>query len=156
MIRTITTTVLCAILTMPSFAADVTYRNDVKPMLKAQCESCHGDKSPTLADFDLDKERYAKAMQGPRISTYETLLQLVGWPDTGALMRRLDDGANTADRKPGNMYMHLGATDAERAANLKILKAWVGEGAWHLNRWKAKGDVPGITKEQLEKIKVEY
>ena len=63
---------------------------------------------------------------------------------------------NTPDKKPGNMYKNLGETDAERAANLKIVKAWVGEGAWNLNRWAKRGDVPGITKEQLDKLKLAY
>jgi hypothetical protein len=54
------------------------------------------------------------------------------------------------------MYRHLGETDAERAANLKIFKAWVGEEAWNLNRFQARGNVPAITKEQMDKIKVRY
>lgn len=45
-------------------------------------------------------------------------------------MRRLDDGANTKDGKPGNMYENLGDTAAERAANLQRFKAWVG--SWSL------------------------
>jgi len=36
------------------------------------------------------------------------------------------------------------------------VKDWLGAGAWNLNRWNARGDVPGITKEQLEKIKAKY
>lgn len=28
----------------------------------------------------------------------------IGWPDTGALMRRLDDGSSSIDKKSGNMY----------------------------------------------------
>jgi len=50
----------------------------------------------------------------------------------------------------------LGETDAERAANLKVIKAWVGEGAWNLNRWAKRGEVPGITKEQLDKLLLKY
>lgn len=146
----------CATLVLPALAADVTYRTDIKPMIKTQCSECHGDDAPTLNEFDLDKEKFKKAKQGPRTSTYETLLQLVGWPDTGALMRRLDDGTNTADKKPGNMYKHLGDTDALRAANLTLVKAWVGEGAWNQNRWLVRGDVPAITKEQLDKLKLKY
>ena len=80
----------------------------------------------------------------------------MGWPDTGALMRRLDDGSNTADKKAGNMYKNLGETDAERAANLKLVKAWLGEEAWNLNRWAKRGDVPAISKEQLDKIQAKY
>lgn len=90
------------------------------------------------------------------MDTYADLISFVGWPDTGAIMRRLDDGSNTADRKPGNMYQYLGATDEERQANLKLFMAWVGEDAWTLKRWNKKGDVPGITKEELHKIKVKY
>ena len=146
-----------AVIAIPVQAADITYRNDVQPLLKAQCAECHGDGAPTLAEFLLDQEKYKKEKSGPRIDTYADLLQLVGWPDTGAFMRRLDDGANTADKKPGNMYRYLGKTDVERAANLKTLKAWVGdEGSWNLNRWAKRGDVPAITKEQLDKLKLKY
>jgi hypothetical protein len=145
-----------ATLAASAFASDVTYRVNIAPMFKAQCAECHGDSAPTLAEFNLDQEKYKKDKLGPRTSTYADLLQLVGWPDTGALMRRLDDGINTADKKPGNMYKNLGETDAERAANLTMLKAWVGEEAWNLNRWAKRGDVPAITKEQLDKLKLKY
>ena len=145
-----------ATLTASTFASDVTYRVNIAPLFKAQCAECHGDSAPTLAEFNLDQEKYKKDKLGPRTSTYADLLQLVGWPDTGALMRRLDDGTNTADKKPGNMYKNLGETDAERAANLTMLKAWVGEEAWNLNRWAKRGDVPAITKEQLDKLKLKY
>ena len=146
----------CASLALPALAADVTYRNEIRPLIKAQCAECHGEDAPTLADFLLDQEKFKKAKQGPRTNSYADLLQLVGWPDPGALMRRLDDGSNSADKKPGNMYKHLGETDAERAANFKLIKAWVGDDAWNLNRWVKKGDVPAITKEQMDKLQVKY
>lgn len=147
----------CATLALPAFAADVTYRADIKPFIKANCAECHGDDAPTLAEFKLDEEKYKKAKAGPRTDTYENLLQIVAFPDSGALMRRLDDGTSAqAGGKPGNMYKYLGETDAERAKNLVMVKAWVGEGAWNLNRWAKKGDVPGITKEQMEKLQLKY
>ncbi|MFZ3082421.1 cytochrome C [Rhodoferax ferrireducens] len=146
----------CATMALPALAADVTYRADVQPILKAQCDECHGAEAPTLKEFDLAKEKYTKEKSGPRLSTYETLLQLIAYPDSGAFMRRLDDGSGNADKKPGNMYKHLGETDEQRAANLKVLKAWVGEGGWNPNRWMARGDVPAITKEQLDKLKLKY
>jgi hypothetical protein len=133
-----------------------TYRANVQPFIKAQCAECHGADAPTLAEFKLNEEKYKKAKQGPRTDTYENLLQIVVYPDAGAFMRRVDDGANTSDKKPGNMYKYLGESDTERQANLQMLKAWVGEGAWNLNRWSEKGDVPGITKAQLDKVKVQY
>jgi len=54
------------------------------------------------------------------------------------------------------MYKHLGDTDAERAKNLQTIKAWLGDGAWYVNRFDARGDMPGVTKEQLEKVKAKY
>ncbi len=42
--------------------------------------------------------------------TYADLIFFIGWPDTGAIMRRLDDGKGAKDGKPGNMYQRLGAT----------------------------------------------
>lgn len=148
--------VVVSTLALPGLAQDTTYRKDIQPMLKAMCAECHDDKSPSLAEFKLDEEKYKKAKQGPRTDTYEHLLALIAYPDTGALMRRLDDGSSTPDKKPGNMYKYLGGTDAERAANLNKIKAWLGEGAWNLNRWSKRGDVPAITKEQLEKLKLKY
>ncbi len=145
-----------ALVALPALATDVTYRNDIRPLIKAQCGECHGDGAPTLAEFLLDQEKYKKDKLGPRTDTYADLMQLIGWPDTGAFMRRLDDGSNSADKKPGNMYQSLGENDAERAKNLALIKAWVGEEAWNLNRWAKRGDVPAITKEQLDKLKLKY
>jgi hypothetical protein len=65
--------------------------------------------------------------------------------DAGALMRRLDDGKNTKDGKPGNMYTYLGSTDAQRSANLETFKKWVG--SWSLKRRKELGT------EELDAIK---
>jgi hypothetical protein len=154
----------CAAIALPAVAADVTYRTDVAPMLKKYCAECHSEKagSPSMADFNLDQEKYKKEKVGPRSDTYEHLLQLVNGKSTGAFMRRLDDGTSPyAGGKPGNMYKYLCEQDnkdnnAECAANLLILKAWVGEGGWNLNRMSARGDVPALTKEQMDKVKVKY
>ena len=139
-----------------SLASAQTYRSHVQPLIKAQCAECHGAEAPTLAEFKLAEEKYKKEKLGPRTDTYENLLQIMVYPDSGAFMRRVDDGTSTSDKKPGNMYKHLGATDAERQTNLKMLKSWVGEGAWNLNRWGARGEVPGITKEQMDKVQAKY
>ena len=138
-------------------ANDITYRKDIKPLLEARCAACHGAGAPTLAEFKLEEKKYTAAMKGPRMDTYADLLMLVGWTDTGAIMRRLDDGKNAlAGGKPGNMYQYLGANDDERQKNLQLFKAWVGPDAWVLNRLKARGAVPGISKEHLEKIEARY
>lgn len=116
----------------------VTYENSIKPLMAKRCLTCHGKESPTLEDFDKDKQGYAQKLKGPRMDTYESLIVFVNGKDAGALMRRLDDGTNTKDGKPGNMYVNLGDTDAERAERLKLFKAWVGQ--WTLKRSKELSD----------------
>ena len=54
------------------------------------------------------------------------------------------------------MYRNLGETEALRSANLNLIKAWVGEGAWNLNAWQKDGDVPAVSKEQLDRLKLKY
>jgi hypothetical protein len=146
----------CGSLATVVVAADVSYQSDIRPLIKKYCLECHGDASPTLAEYLLDQKRYKKEKVGPQLNTYAELIQLIGWPDTGALMRRLDDGTSSPDKKPGNMYKNLGETDSERTVNLTLLKAWVGDGAWNLNRWDATGEAPAITKDQLDKLKLKY
>lgn len=66
------------------------------------------------------------------MDTYDNLMVMVNGSDTGAMMRRLDDGTNTKDGKPGNMNKYLGKTDEERSAHLSRFKSWVG--SWSLKR----------------------
>jgi len=140
-------------LSVPASAAETAWRSDIVPIV-APCLACHGASAPEYSDWmQLDSAK--RKTVGPRMDTYSHFMSYVVWPATGAMMRRLDDGSATSG-KPGNMYQYLGATEEERAKNLKTIKDWLGEGAWNLNRFKAKGDVPGISKEQLEKIKAKY
>lgn len=143
-------------LTPPAWAADVTYRKDIRPLWEATCATCHGAQSPYFGDFMENKDKFTKSLKGPRMDSYADLIYFIGWPDTGALMRRLDDGKGAKDGKPGNMYQYLGKTEDERQNNLTLFKAWLGEDAWFHNRWDAKGDVPGVTKEALSKLKLKY
>jgi hypothetical protein len=129
-------------------AADVTWTKDIKPLFDKQCLACHGATTPEHDEFGKDKKGYTDKGIGMRMETYSHLITYVGWPYTGALMRRLDDGMSKADKKPGNMYQYLGATEAERQANLGIFKNWVGN--WNQKRWK------DITKEELNSIKAKY
>jgi hypothetical protein len=131
-------------------AADADYRKDVRPLWQAKCSACHGADAPYVGDFKAEKEKFTAAMKGPRMDTYADLLYFVTWPDTGALMRRLDNGKNASDGKAGNMYQYLGGTDADREKNLAVFKAWVGEDAWTLKRRDA------ISKDELMKIKAKY
>ncbi|MGQ9646814.1 MAG: cytochrome C [Thermodesulfobacteriota bacterium] len=123
----------------------VTYVKDVKSIVSKGCLSCHGSDAPTVEEFKKNKEGFKQRDKGPRMDTYENLMIFVNGTDTGALMRRLDDGRNTKDGKPGNMYKFLGATDDERARNLEVIKKWIG--GWTLKR-KAE-----ITEYELKAIK---
>jgi len=162
MIRSKTITMLAAtaalILSLPapssSAGPELTWRDSIAPIITAQCGACHGATAPEYNDWMLLGDEKRKTVS-PRMDSYPNFMSYVVWPATGALMRRLDDGSASGG-KAGNMYQYLGATDEERAKNLKTIKAWLGEGAWNLNRFKAKGEVPGISKEQLEKIKAKY
>ena len=156
MLRVILALFLVAGVSAASWADDITYRKHIRPLWEQKCAACHGANSPYLGDFDENKKKLEAQMKGPRMDTYADMIFYVGWPDTGAIMRRLDDGKGASDGKPGNMYQYLGATDEERQKNLNLFKEWVGKDAWKFNRWKARGKVPAITKEDLDKIKVKY
>lgn len=129
--------------------AQPTYRDAIKKVFDEKCAVCHGkNAAPEYLAFKQEKDKWLASGQGMRMDSYSLLISHVGWPETGSLMRRLDDGANTKDKKPGNMYQHLGSNEAERKANLAIFKEWVGN--WTLKRWNE------ISKEELNGIKVKY
>ena len=136
-------------------AQDLTWRKDIQPLIKDNCSACHGASAPNYEEWNLDRKNFEAKNIGPRLDNYADFMRHVIWPATGAIARRLDDGKN-AEGKPGNMHAFLGTTDQERAKNLARLKSWLGEGAWNLNRWEARGNVPAVTKEQLDKIKAKY
>lgn len=145
MSRIIIAAFVIMVIAVPVSAGEaVTYGKDIKGIIANQCIFCHGPKSPTMEEFDRDKEGYKKKEKGPRFDTYANLIVVVKGSDAGALMRRLDDGKNTKDGKPGNMHAYLGSTDAERSANLETFKKWVGN--WTLKRKKE------LSKEELEAI----
>lgn len=131
-----------------SQAAEVTWQKEIKPLFDKQCAGCHGTGSPENEDFSKDKKKWADKSIGMRMDTYSRMISFVGWPQTGALMRRLDDGRGKADKIAGNMYEHLGETEADRAANLEKFKAWVG--SWNLKRFK------DVTKDELNALKISY
>lgn len=133
---------------MQSEASEITWTKDIKPLFDKQCLACHDSKAPEHDEFAKDKKGWTAKGIGMRMDTYSHLITYVGWPYTGALIRRLDDGTTRTDKKQGNMYEYLGATEAERQANLGIFKNWVGN--WNQKRWK------DISKDELNTIKAKY
>lgn len=110
-------------------AQSVTYENSVKDLLADRCGRCHGKSSPSFADFEKDKAEWKKKTKGPRFDNYAELMVMVKGAQAGELMRRLDDGKNTADHKPGSMHRFLGKTDEERAQRFETMKKWVAVSA---------------------------
>ena len=130
-------------------AQETTWSGSINGIVEKQCFSCHGPESaPEYPLFKKDKEKWLSKGLAMRMDTYSHLVSFVGWPNTGAMMRRLDDGKGVKEGKPGNMYQHLGATEEERQKNLALFKDWVGN--WSLKR------LPETTKEDLNGIKVKY
>lgn len=132
----------------PVIKGAVAYSADIKPVFEKRCAKCHGQDSPEHAEFIRDKRKFKAMGKGPRMDSYTRMLFFIGWPDTGAVMRRLDDGKDTKDGRPGNMYKKLGDTEEERQRNLAVFKKWIGN--WTLKRWAA------AEKEDLDQIKVTY
>lgn len=136
--------------------APATYSQDIRPLWQARCSSCHGAASPYLGQWQAAKDDYKKRQIGPRMDSYAELLHFVGWPQSGALMRQLDDGTGNGKGKPGDMYRHLGDDETERQANLARFKRWLGPGAWSTAHLKPKKEQTGITLEQLLRIQAPY
>ena len=129
-------------------ANETTWSGSVKDVFEKKCSACHGGEAPEYAAFKKDKDVWLSKGSGMRMETYSHLISFVGWPNTGALMRRLDDGKGAKDGKQGNMYLHLGASEEERQSNLTVFKAWVGN--WSLKRFAE------ASKDDLGGIKVKY
>jgi hypothetical protein len=124
-----------------SLAEDVKYRTHIKQVFDAKCLGCHGSSTPEYEQFGVEKDKWVKQGLGMRMDSFRQLVNFVVWPNTGAVMRRLDDGKNTKDEKPGNMYQYLGDTEEERQKNLSVFKRWVG--LWTLKR------LPELSKEEI-------
>lgn len=139
---------LMLIVATAAYAEDVRYTTHIKQIFEQKCVFCHGGEAPEIGEFDKDKAKYKAMYKGPKMYSYTHLISFVGWPDSGAIMRRLDDGKNTKGNKPGNMYQNLGANEQERQKNLKLFRDWVGN--WTLKR------SPELTKDDLAGIKVPY
>jgi cytochrome c5 len=140
---------LALLAAVPARAAEeVRWSTRIRPVFEQKCAPCHGDGAPEYGEFAKDEERYKKIPKGPRMDTHAHLVHFTGWPDTGALMRRLDDGTGRKDGKPGSMYQYLGSDEAERQKNLSLFKAWGGN--WTLKRF---GEV---TKQDLAGIQAKY
>ena len=104
----VTMTVLAVTLVQ---ADEITWSGNVKQVFDKHCITCHGSDAPEYAAFKKDKEAWLKKGIGMRMDTYSHLVAFAGWPNSGALMRRLDDGKGSKEGKPGNMYQHLGADE---------------------------------------------
>jgi cytochrome c5 len=129
-------------------AEEITWNGTIKEVFEKHCIACHGSNAPEYSEFKKDKNTWLKNGVGMRMDTYSHLISFAGWPNTGALMRRLDDGKGLNEGKAGNMYQHLGVEEHERQENLALFKQWVGN--WNLKRWA------DISKDELSGVKARY
>ena len=134
-----------------SSAEDVSYRTHIKQIFDAKCLGCHGSSTPEYEQFRVEKDKWLKQGLGMRMDSFRQLTNFVVWPNTGALMRRLDDGKNTKDGKPGNMYQYLGDTEEERQKNFSVFKGWIS--LWTLKRL---AELPKEDMLELNKIREKY
>lgn len=133
------------VLLSPLTVYGATYEKDIKPIMASKCLVCHDKDAPTLEEFDKDKEKYKKIIKGPKMENYKNIMMFINGSDAGAMMRRLDDGKNTKDGKPGNMHQYLGSADDERMKNFDVFKKWIS--SWNLKK-KAElsdGELKAIT-----------
>lgn len=93
-------------------AEDVSFANEVKPILEEYCVSCHGggDEEPELG-FDLTT--YEGLMVG---STYGSVIE-VGDPENSLFLEMIVDGDMPEDGDP------------VPADKIEILRTWIAEGA---------------------------
>lgn len=131
-----------------ALATETTWTGSIQGVFEKQCSACHGSTTPEYAQFKKEKQNWTAKGIGMRMDSYSHLASFVGWPNTGALMRRLDDGSGSASKKAGNMYQYLGNSEEERQKNLTVFKAWVG--IWNLKRFNE------VTKDELNQLKVAY
>ena len=132
-----------------AMSEEITYTKHIRPLFDARCSFCHGpDAAPEYSEFKKEKDKWLAQGKGMRMDTYSHLIFFTAWPDTGSLMRRLNDGSGVEGSKPGNMYQFLGDTEQERQNNLELFRKWVGN--WTLKRWNE------VSKEDLDSIRVEY
>ena len=84
-----------------SVAQDVKYRTHIKQVFDAKCLHCHGSSTPEYEQFGAEKDKWSKQGLGMKMDSFRQLANFVLWPNTGSIMRRLDDGKNVKDGKPG-------------------------------------------------------
>lgn len=85
----------------------VRYTTQIKFIFEQRCAKCHGAGSPEHEVFEQNEDKYTVLKKGPRMDSYTYLTSFIVWPETGAIMRRLDDGKNTKAGKSGSMYKNL-------------------------------------------------
>jgi hypothetical protein len=104
-----------AVVARPAPAPPLSFINDVAPILKENCFSCHGVKNPK---GKLDMTRFASLMKG---GLKDTPIQ-PGKPEDSLLLTfcKADDKTRMPPRESG---------DALKPAEIAVLERWVKEGA---------------------------
>ena len=137
-------------------AQDLTWTKDIQPLIKAKCGMDHGASAPRYEDRNADRKNFEAKKIGPRMDNYADFMRHVVWPATGSLARqpRRWDDRRVARRATCSRSSARPKPTGRRTS--RRFKAWLGDGAWNLNRWEARDNVPAVTKAQLDKVKAKY
>ncbi|HET6246798.1 MAG TPA: PSD1 and planctomycete cytochrome C domain-containing protein [Tepidisphaeraceae bacterium] len=107
-------------------AADISYSRDVRPVLAANCFSCHGQ--------DVDKRKGELRLDDREIATHPAKGGLVaivaGKPDDSELVKRIT-AANEDDRMPPAKSGKKPLSSEQIAT----LKQWIADGAKYESHW---------------------
>src|SRR5688500_7521329 len=111
----------------PVKARAVSYSQDIRPILAANCFACHGqDSSARQANLRLDTREGATALRGARRAVEP------GKPEKSGLVMRVN-AANAAFRMPPPSTGHTLTSEQKR-----LLSQWIREGAPYDTHWAFK------------------
>ena len=128
------------------------YQTHIKQLFDVKCLRCHGSTAPEYEQFNVEKDKWVKQGLGMKMDSYRQLANFVVWPNTGAVMRRLDDGKNMTrwkTRQHVSVLRRYREVEGEKSFTVQAVdKNWA---------WTKR--LPELTKEEileLDKIRGRY
>ena len=110
---------ILAVLSMSTQAGDISFKNDVQPILKDYCVSCHKPDGKGFEKSGLDLRSYESLMKGTRFGS-------VVKPGDGftSILIQVVEG-----RVHASLKMPYGMSGGLSKQNIGVLKGWVNQGA---------------------------
>ena len=104
--------------------SDVSYKNDVTPIVKKYCLPCHAEESFNPSELSLDS--YELLMKGGK----HGVPVVGGKPEESILIRKLADDPPFGERMPLQSRRRKNVEPAKRLLpeEVKILEKWIAQG----------------------------